>query len=244
MKLRAIIIDDEAAARANLNLLVREHCAYVMVVAEAKNVSEAEDLIKKFDPDLVFLDVDMPGATGFDLIERLNEQMPIVIFTTGHEKYAVKAFRVAALDFLVKPIDKEELINAVQKVIVKKETPDFGALKRLLKSDVSNPSITISASDEVHVISVEQIEMVEADRNYTVFHLADNKSITTSKPMIEVEQNLSAYRFLRVHKSFLVNLTKVSLYKKGRGGQLILKSGRVVDVSRNRKEEVLKALGV
>lgn len=238
----AIIVDDELSARENLRLLISENCEDVHVVGEARNVPEAEEVILKMRPDLVFLDVDMPEYSGFDLIQRNKTPLPRVIFTTGHEKYAFKAFKVSAVDYLVKPIDKLELLQAIGKVRDSKSLLNINSLKELFNKNQSD-RIPISSAEEIHMIEPSTIGFVEADRNYSIFHLEEGRKIIATKPLVDFERALDGYRFCRVHKSFLVNMDHVEVYKKGRGGQLILKSGQVVDVARNKKEVVLKELG-
>lgn len=239
--IRAIIVDDELAARENLRLLIAENCEDVHVVAEARNVPEAEEVITKHQPDVVFLDVDMPGQSGFDLLDRISTN-PKVIFTTGYEKYAVKAFKVSAVDYLVKPVDVGDLVAAVKKVNIDQPPISLDEIKQLLNGGVKSDRITVSTAEEIHLIEPSSVAYIEADRNYSIFHLEDQRKIIATKSLSDFEKILEKHRFYRVHKSFLVNLNHVEIYRKGRGGQLILRSGQIVDVARNKKEELLKQL--
>ncbi|MAE84670.1 MAG: hypothetical protein CMB80_18165 [Flammeovirgaceae bacterium] len=240
--IKAIIVDDELPARENLRLLIAENCENVHVIAEARNVPEAEEVILKHHPDLVFLDVDMPKFSGFDLIDRLKTKIPNVIFTTGHEKYAHKAFKVAAVDYLVKPVDTIELLNAIKKVSDKSNLVDVASLRSLL-GQIQSGRISISSAEEIHMVEPSSIAYVEADRNCSIFHLDGARKIMATKPLSDFEKVLEPHRFLRVHKSFLVNLDHIEVYKKGRGGQLILRSGQIVDVARNKKDTLMRELG-
>ena len=240
--INAVIVDDELSARENLRLLIAENSTDVHVIGEARNVPEAEEVILKLRPDLVFLDVDMPQYSGFDLIQRNQIPLPKIIFTTGHEKYALQALKASAIDYLVKPVDKLDLLNAIRKVRDSQNMVSVASLKDLLNKNQSE-RIPISSAEEIHMIEPSTIGFVEADRNYSIFHLDEGRKIIATKPLADFERTLDGYRFCRVHKSFLVNLDQVEVYKKGRGGQLILKSGQIVDVARNKKDQLLKELG-
>jgi len=222
MLITAIIIDDEQAARDNLKLLLDKFCPNVEILGMANNISKGISLILEHDPELVFLDVDMPGGSGFDLIEKLGNNAPKIIFTTAFEKYALKALKAAAIDYLLKPIDKDELITAINKSVQYSQAEMKKALDLLSQRNQQNGKLVVTTTEEIRLVDLDSILYLEAHRNYTMLYLTENKKLVATKNLSEMEQQLPENNFMRVHKSFVVNLNHVEAYRKGRGGYLIL----------------------
>ena len=250
--MNAIIIDDEANSRSTLHLLLQKLCPQVQILAQASNAKEGIALIESIKPDLIFLDIEMPDKNGFELLAEIQQPSFEIIFTTAYHEYAVKAFRFSAIDFLLKPIDPDELIAAIQKVELKNKpqsgSPQIEMLQQLWHQFQSNqkplPSqrLALSNQDGVHIVDIKDIVWCEALGSYTKFHLLNKTYILVSKIVKEYEEILSEFGFIRVHNTYLVNSNYIIKYIKGDGGQLIMSDGSEIEVSRRKKEEVLSVL--
>jgi two-component system, LytTR family, response regulator len=244
--IRAIIIDDEMHCRRTLDILLKEYCPEVQVLEQCDNGENGAEAIKRLGPDLVFLDIEMPHVNGFEMLEQFSEIHFAVIFTTGYDQYAIKAFRFSALDYLLKPINQDELKKAVQKVSQQVHYPLPQQLEILLqKLRQQAPlihKIALPTMEGLQLISVDSIISCISDSNYTILLLKDKQKITISRTLKETEEILEEHSFLRVHNSNIVNLNEISKYIKGEGGYLIMSDGSAVDVSRSRKESLLKKL--
>lgn len=238
-----IIIDDNPNAQEFLAELLKTYCRDLTVLGKANDIFEGKKLIKELHPDLVFLDVEMPNGTGFDLLQQLEEINFKVIFTTAHEKYALKAIKYSALDYLLKPIDSNDLIEAIKKAQAENEQ-DFSKLKiktllqNLENSPVQTQKIMLKDKYGMQITPIQDIIHLEADNNYTRFFIKNQDSILVSKSLKEYEMILPKNHFFRCHKSHLVNLDYLVRYDKKDDDILILKNGNKVPVSR-RKLEVL-----
>jgi len=203
------------------------------------------EAIEKFKPDLVFLDIEMPVMNGFELLEQFKQIPFSVIFTTSYDQYAIKAIRFSALDYLLKPIDPKELIAAIQKVQTQKVHPSPDQF-RMLMDQVQNRGtkftrVAIPTSDGFELIPVEEIIYCEADDNYTRLFLKNKKRIVACRTLKEVEEQLTDFlSFIRVHHSYMVNLNEVNKYVRGEGGYLIMSDGTTVNVSRSRKDALMR----
>jgi two-component system LytT family response regulator len=250
----AIIIDDEQNSRDTLRMMLHAVCPEVKIAGEAKNITEGKKLISKQRPKIVFLDIQMPGGTGFDLLQSLDKMDFKVIFTTAYNEYAVQAFRYSALDYLLKPIHPEDLRQAVAKVT----EPNMGQLEEqleLLKSHlippVPNPQntpgiipkkIALPTMEGIHFVLLEDIVWCEALGGYTKFHIRNAAPIVISRLIKDYEDLFSSYNFIRVHNSSLINVVHVVKYVRGEGGQLWMVDGSEIEVSRRRKEQLLSVL--
>ncbi len=252
-KLRAIIVDDETNAQETLFNLLRMTCENVEVCGTAKNVDEAITLIHQQKPDLVFLDIQMPEKTGFDLLKSFSEINFGVIFTTAYQEYAVKAFRFSAIDYLLKPIDPDELVVAVQKYqnqITKIEQAQLQILQHQFENQEPKPQkerksnenqrIALPAAEGIHIVELTDIIQCESMGSYTKFHLKNGQKLVVSRLLKEFEEILDNYQFFRVHQSNIVNLQYIKRYVKGDGGQVWMSDNEVVEVSRRRKDEFLE----
>ena len=245
--IKALIVDDELHCRKTLAMTLKEYCPDVQVVDQCSDAEAGLEAIRKRKPDLVFLDIEMPVMNGFDMLQQLEDIPFAVVFTTSHNQYAVKAFRFYALDYLLKPVEPKDLINAVHKVQTQKQQPSVEQFQMLLeklsgREDVF-PKIPLPTSDGFELIPVDTVSYCEAEDNYTRFHLTNKKKILACRMLKEVEEQLNDYPFfVRVHNSYIVNLKDVKKYVRGEGGYVIMSDDTPVNVSRSRKEALLKAL--
>ncbi len=242
----ATIVDDEPDCCESLATLLERHCPAVKVLDICYSASDALQSMQKKPPQILFLDIEMPHMNGFELLEKLPEINFQLIFTTSYDQYAIKAFHFSALDYLLKPIDREELQRAVQKVIQVMQHP-FPQQIEILLQKLHHPNIplnkiAIPTMEGFQMIFVESIISCKADSNYTILSLKNKQKVTASRTLKEIEEMLEEYPFLRVHHSYVVNLNEVEKYIKGEGGEVIMSDGSTVDVSRNRKEMLMKKL--
>jgi two-component system LytT family response regulator len=243
--IKAIIIDDEQDAREGLKLSIEKSCPEISILALCESPEIGIKKIHELRPELVFLDVQMPRLSGFDLLEKFETINFEVIFVTAFDKYAIKAIKFSALDYLLKPVDVEELISAVQKIKAKQKnkTAHFKSLLRNIKYNSENFSrLAIPSNNEIILQKTADIVYCEADGNYTTLHLADDKKITVSKTLKEFENILPETDFCRIHHATLVNLAHITKYVKGEGGYVMVTGRRHLDVSRRKKENLLQAL--
>jgi two-component system LytT family response regulator len=244
--INAVIVDDELYASQALVTLLGRHCPEVTVLAVCNNAKEAVKLIRELTPALVFLDIEMPHINGFELLELLAPVSFQVVFTTSYDQYAIKAIRFSALDYLLKPVDPGELKAAVKKV-AERLTPSLPLQLDILLAKLQQPQsivnrIALPTMEGLQVIPVDTILYCTASSNYTTLTLKDKQKLLVSRTLKEIEDMLEDYPFLRVHHSCLVNLNEVKKYTRGEGGSLSMSDGSVVDVSRSRKEMLLKKL--
>lgn len=233
--LKALLIDDEKNALTALRKMLEQFCPDVLVIGEAQTALEGLRLIRQQEPDLLFLDVEMPGGTGFDLLETLERKSFSTIFTTAHEQYALPALRSGAIDYLLKPISLDELRAAIKRVITAKEKPEQG-----LKE---NPRISISNSDGTLFVSAADIVCVEGDGRYSRFYLTDGKEHVVSRNLGDLEQELCPAKFFRVHKSWLVNCGHIIKVSSKDGGFAVLSNGKEIEISRRKKAEFMEMMG-
>lgn len=245
--MRAVLIDDEISNLENLWALLEKHCPQVTILATAQNVSEGVDAIEKHLPDLVFLDIQMGEQTGFDVLKLLPKRNFEVIFVTAYDQYGIQAVKFAALDYLLKPIDIEELMNAVNKAEYKLTTQiqnlqlDF-LLQQLKKPEANVSTIALQMQSEIRYVPLSEIIRCEADDSYTNFFLVNSERILVSKSLKEYADLLRPNGFLRTHQSHLVNPKYVKSWLKEDGGILLLMSGEKIPVSKPNKETVKQAL--
>ena len=244
--IKAIIVDDEPYCCETLTILLKEYCPEVKVTGVYNNGKDALAPIRQQAPDLVFLDVEMPKMNGFEMLEQLSAVNFEIIFTTSYDQYALKAIRFSAIDYLLKPVDQEELVTAVHKVIQRNQKPIAQQLEILMQK-IHHPSTPISklampTMEGLQMIEVNHIISCESDSNYTILHLKDKKKKVVSSTLKEVEELLEYHSFCRVHRCYLVNLNEVEKYIKGEGGYLVMTDGSSVDVSRSRKEALMQKL--
>jgi two-component system, LytTR family, response regulator len=243
----AIIIDDEAKGRLALREKLLAYCPQVKLLAEAVNGQEALIQIQEQQPQLIFLDIEMPRMNGFEMLNELPEKNFHIIFTTAYDQYAIKAIKYAAFDYLLKPIDIEELKTAIARLDMQ-ENYQTKKQVALLQQNMQQPKnklhkLAIPTLEGLLFYDISDIIHLEANSNYTDIFLVNKIKITASKTLKEFEELLPEDIFFRTHHSHLINLNYIKRYIKGDGGQIELQNGSYVDVSRRKKDEFLKAIG-
>jgi two-component system, LytTR family, response regulator len=244
-KIPVAIVDDEPGSIITLETMLRDYCPEVTVAGTASGAEEAKVLFYQHKPALVFLDIEMPYANGFDLLDQLKPVSFEVIFVTAFNDYALKAFKYAALDYLLKPVNIDELKEAVSRAI--KVFPNAGnqnkrveALLENIEYSVENPkSITVPTGTTFEVVELDSIMYIEASGNFSILVMEKGKRILASRKLKEFEETLPIAHFLRVHHSFIINLNKIKKYQKGRSGIIELKNGDKVEVSARKKNDLL-----
>ena len=242
-----VIVENEIHSREFLKNLLTETNHDLDIVGAASDVDEAVEMINDLKPDIIFLDIEMQTGTGFDVLKRMNKYPCSIIFTTAYDHYAIKAIRFSAVDYLLKPIDVEELSTALEKVKEKRTDASNSSaidilLSNLKKIRSDNPSITLATSEGLEFIPVNTIVRLEAAGAYTTFFLADKKKIMVSKNLKEYEQLLEDNGFLRVHNSHVINLKQVKKYVKTDGGYIVMSDNSSVLISPKKKGEFLKLM--
>jgi two-component system LytT family response regulator len=227
-------------------MLLDKCCKEVQVIAVCNSAEEAIKKISELKPQLIFLDIEMPHMNGFQMLEQLHKIDFEIIFTTSYDQYAITAFKFSALDYLLKPIDREELQKAVEKVS-KKISPPVSQQLEILLQKINQPAITIQrialpTMQGLEFVPVNSIISCSSNNNYTEFFLADKKKLLVSRTLKEVEDMLIDHSFLRVHNSHIVNLNAITRYVKGEGGYLVMTDNSTIDVSRSRKEMLIQRL--
>ena len=246
--MRAILVDDEAANLENLKILLDKHCPNIKVVAVANNVGEAFVQVNLHRPDLLFLDIQMGKTTGFDLLNQLTEKTFEVVFVTAYDNYGIQAVKFAALDYLLKPVDPDELKAAVEKAEIRIKNKIHGEqlnflLSQIKKNEPGTPKIALPQQHEIRYVSVDDIMRCVADNTYTFFFLANGDKILISKPLKEYSDLLKPHGFVRAHQSHLVNPKFVKSWLKEDGGTLLMDSGDKIPVSKPNRELVKEVLG-
>jgi len=248
MIMKALIIDDEQHNLLNLEALLTEYCPQVVVSGNALNAEIGKALLYKHRPDLVFLDIQMPGQDGFDLLRSLKAYDFEVIFVTAYDQYAIQAMRFAAVDYLLKPVDIGELRLAVNRATkqrqLKVQNEHLENLLRLLQQKQNNEEqrITLSTSKETRFVKTSEIIRCESSNNYTTFSLVDGEQLIVCRPIYEFEDLLKDHGFLRCHQSHLINKSFIKSWRKEAGDFLLLANGTEVPVSRGKKDEMKLAL--
>ncbi|MEQ8629284.1 LytTR family DNA-binding domain-containing protein [Ekhidna sp.] len=239
--IRSLIVDDEPRAIRGLQILIDQYCPEILLIGSANNINEAYKLIIKEKPDLVFLDINMPNGSGIDLLNRINRTTQTkVIFTTAYDEFAITAIRLSAIDYLLKPVDKHELIEAVDRFKNTSQIREqFDIFSEILDQKRTD-RFSISTIDGIRVVKYSDVNFLSSEKNYTRFHLVGS-TLITSKPLGEYEKLLDQQKFVRVHRSHLINIEKIIEFDKKKGN-VILENGDVVEVSRNRKEFLIDKL--
>jgi len=243
--IKAVLIDDESHCLGTLEIMLKEYCATVQIVNKCRSAADGFEAIEKNKPDLVFLDIEMPGKNGFEMLEQFNAVPFAIIFTTSYDQYAIKAIRFSALDYLLKPINPDELVRAVKRVEEQKQLPgtdQFNLLLNLLQNkEPRYNKIAVPTAEGFELIPADQVTRCEAEDNYTHLFLKNKNKITACRSLKEMETQLHDFTFfVRVHNSHLVNLNEVNRYVRGEGGYLVMSDGSTVNVSRSRKDALLK----
>lgn len=242
--IKAIIADDEKMSRNTLRKLLEIYCPGVEVVAETENAAETQKQAALLNPDLVFLDIAMPGKSGIDLLKEMEEIPFEVIFVTAHDRFVLQAIRLAAVDYLSKPVDENELVRAVsnaeKQIRLKTKNTQLPAfLHNLQQQPAQDMQLCVPGIRGFQIIRIRDIVFCEADNTYTILHLADQKKVMASRPLHDYELLLADTSFIRIHKSYLINVQHLKEYQKGEGGIAVMSNGRQLDVSRRKKEQFI-----
>lgn len=241
--LQILLVDDENDALEALEWKLNNYIENVEVKT-CNSPLKAIEIINEEKPDVVFLDIQMPEMDGFTMIEKLQNRDFNLIFTTAHDEFALKAIKVSAIDYLLKPVDKDELLAAMDKIKKSKKGDLLENKLQLLLNNINenNDKINISADGKVYLLDKDDVVMLKSDKSYTTIYLKSEQQILVSKTLKEVEKKFMFPEFFRVHNSYLVNLNHVKEYLKGLGGELIMTNGLTASISRNRKVELFKRL--
>ena len=242
--LRAVIVEDEQASRETLKSYLKKYCKDVQVTGEAESVNTGIEVIKKVRPDVVFLDVEMPYGNAFDLLEKVENRDFETVFVTAYDHYAMKALNFSASYYILKPIDIDELVKAVEKIAAQKETEEHSLRTKILAENIKIENkqlqkIILPLIDGFEVVKVKDILRCQAEDNFTQFFFTNSSKLLICRTLKFYEELLSDFDFVRVHKSHLINLQYVKRYKKGKGGQVIMSDDKAIDVSASKKQDLL-----
>jgi len=242
--LRTLIIDDEPHVRKTLARMVEEECDNVKLLKAADGVTSGLKAINEQNPDLVLLDIQMNDGTGFDLLKKAEPINFKVIFITAFDQYAIQAFKFSAIDYLLKPVDPEDLkqaVNRAEKMVQEDFSTQLKVLDDNLKTqETKGKKIILRTSETVHLVKVSDISYCESDLSYTQFYLSDGQKILVSRTLREFEDMLKEFGFFRVHKSFLVNLFAISKFEKADGGYLVMETNDRVPVASRKRDQLLE----
>jgi two-component system LytT family response regulator len=233
----AVVIDDEPRARETIINILGLNPSGISVIGEAGDIESGYKLIESKQPDLVFLDINLPDGTGFDLIKKFEKIHFKLIFITAHEEFAVRAFKFSALDYILKPVTASDLLQAVKKAthLIQKEETELKFSTFLSNLDKIK-KIVLRTSESIHIVNIKDIVRCEADVNYTTFYLSGNAKLLVSKPLKDYADLLGQSGFFRTHQSHLVNLDHISRYDKEDGGHLVMDDESIVPVSSRKKD--------
>lgn len=245
--LRAVVIDDIEKIRKENAAIIKANCPGISVIGQADSVASGIMLIKQLAPDLVFLDVEMPDGTGFDLLQRLSPITFKVIFITGYEDFAIRAFRFSAIDYLLKPLDYKELQEAVKKAELALGTEVFDMKLHNLFTNLERPKnlqkLVLKTADKIYSVNIQDVINCESDKNYTTFYFINAPKLVVSTNLKEYETLLSPHNFFRTHKSHLINMTYFDHFIKSEGGNtIVMKNKSSIPLSVRKKEEFLVLL--
>lgn len=247
MIMKALLVDDETHSRTALKNMLEFYCKEIEVVGEAENISEAQTLIKTLKPAVVFLDIQMPGGNGFELLKKYRHIPFKVIFVTAFDQFALRAIKLSAIDYLLKPLSPRDLIKAVEKLKKQVEVEErfdqqLAALEENMNAERQQKKIILNTSNNMYIIRVEDVIRCESDKNYTQIVSGKGKTILVAKTLKEFDEMLSPLGFCRIHQSHLINLNHVLSYEKGSGGLVVLSNKERIPVSSRRKDFFIAAL--
>lgn len=246
-RLKAILVDDEQDSRQILSNYLSKYCPQVELLAACKNIQEGLSAIKEHQPDLLFLDIEMPYGTGFDLLEQVDEINFETVFVTAYDNYAIQALNLSAAYYLLKPIDIDELVNAVQKIEAEREQSNDSFHVQVLLDNIKKENdrpkkIMLPTFEGFEIVPIDQIIYCEADDNFTKFHLKEAKQpLLISKTLKYFEDILPDHKFIRIHRSSLINIDYVIRYTKGKGGYVTMENQEELEVSPKKKSQFLEA---
>jgi two-component system, LytTR family, response regulator len=242
--IRCVLIDDEADSLEVMEMLLKTYCPQVKIEAICNNAEKGIAAINQFRPDVVFLDIEMPNMNGFDMLEKFDELFFEVVFITAYHQFAIKAFRYSALNYLLKPVDPDDLLETIRRIEKNKTVPLKEQMELLMQSVTGTASQTIArialtTSYGMLFVETKDIIYCESDNNYTSVKMAGGKKILVSKTLKEIDETLSGPDFYRIHNSFLINLGHIQKFVRGDGGYIVMDDEKVVTISRTKKQEFL-----
>ncbi len=244
---KTLIVEDEKKAQNALTRILNNYCENINVIGYADNVKSAVEQIDNMQPDIVYMDIELSDGTGFEVLSQISNMNFSLIFCTGHNEFAIQAFKYNAIDYILKPPDIEEVISSTNKAIdnlnlKQKDTAFKHLLSFYQNADKVNEKIILKTSSDIYIILIQDIYHCESDGSYTTFNTIDDRKITVSKSLKEYESILNTHNFIRPHQSHLVNLNYVQRIHKADGGYLVLKNGKEIPISTRKKESIIKAL--
>jgi two-component system LytT family response regulator len=247
--IKAVIVDDSPEARESLSADLKRWCPDVQLLAQAGSMAEGLKILREYKPDVVFLDIQLGDGDGFGLLEQLGETNTKVIFTTGMDNFGIRAIKFSALDYLLKPVDPDELVAAVEKFSQEQKKHSITENLKLLTEHLrpaagSLKRLALNSADKVQVVNIGDIIRCESERNYTTFFLKGGKQIVVTKTLKEYEDLLEPNGFVRIHHSHLINLEHLKEFIKQDGGYALMDDNAHVPVSVRKKEDLLRALGL
>lgn len=242
--LRAVIIDDIETIRKKNIAIIKSNCPNITIIGQADSVTSGINLIRQLAPDIVFLDVEMPDGTGFDMLQQLQPITFKVIFITGYEDFAIRAFRFSAIDYLLKPLDATDLVEAVKKAEESLSKEIFDMKLNNLFNNIGSPKnsqkLVLKTADKIYSVSIQDIVHCESDKNYTTFNFINAPKLVVSTNLKEYETMLTPHNFFRSHQSHLINMAYFDHFIKSDGGNtIILKNKSAIPLSVRKKEEFL-----
>jgi len=245
--IRTIIIEDEPVSREMLTLMLQRYKNDIEIIDTCSNPTDGIESIAKHQPDLIFLDIQMPKMNGFDMLKKIPSINFEVIFTTAFDQYAINAIRISALDYLLKPVDDEDLAAAIDKCRERMQSKKPGSqfenlFNNLMNKNPLDKTLALAASDGISFVKMSDILRVEANGRYAKFYLLNKETILVSKTLGDFEEILSANQFFRIHDSSIINLNHVKKYIRGDGGTVLLSDNTELDVARRRKEDFIKLI--
>lgn len=243
--IRCILIDDESNSLEMMEWLLKTYCPQVKIEAMCNAADRGIEAIHKYRPDVVFLDIEMPHMNGFDMLEQFDKLFFDVVFCTAYDQFAIKAFRYSALNYLLKPVDPEDLKETIRRLEEKKSFPSQGQIELLLQNirQTNKPGvqrIALTTGDGMIFVPTTDILYCEAESNYTAVVLEGGKKILVSKVLKEIDEALAGPDFFRVHNSFLININRIRKFVRGDGGYVVMEDGANVSISRSRRQEFME----
>lgn len=243
--IRCVLIDDENNSLEMMEWLIKTYCPQVSIVAMCNSSEKGIEAIKKFKPDVVFLDIEMPHMNGFDMLEQFDKLFFDVVFCTAYDQFAIKAFKYSALNYLLKPVDPADLQETIRRLEEKKSSPSKEQIEMLLQNIRGNAKppvqrIALTTNDGMIFVSTQDILYCEAESNYTSVVLKGGKRILVSKVLKDIDETLSGNDFYRIHNSFLININHIKKYVRGDGGYVIMENDVTISISRSRRQEFME----
>src|SRR5215510_605202 len=242
--IRCVLIDDESNSLEMMEWLLKTYCPQVQIEAMCNSASKGIEAINKHKPDVVFLDIEMPHMNGFDMLEQFDKLTFDVVFCTAYDQFAIKAFKYSALNYLLKPVDPEDLKETIRRIEERQTTPSreqvellFQNIKQVSRS--STQRIALTTGDGMIFVPTQDILYCQAESNYTSVVLTGGRKILVSKVLKEIDETLSGPDFFRIHNSYLINLNHIKKYVRGEGGYIVMDDGASISISRSKRQEFM-----